>query len=67
MVHGARRPESIKRGADHPNYKHGKCTKEAIAEHHRKLYQLSELEELGHAIGLLVGARTRGRKPKKAD
>lgn len=67
MVHGARRPETIKRGADHPGYKHGKYTNESKAEDRRKLYELHQLEEFGHAIGLLVGNLTRGRKPKKPE
>lgn len=65
QYHGARRPGSIKRGKDHPLYKHGMHSKEGKAEHSKHLYELSQIEELGFAIGLLVGTRTRGRKPTK--
>lgn len=65
MVHGARRPESIKRGKDHPCYKHGRDSIEGKAEYRKVLYELSQLEDIGFGTGVLVGTRTKGRKPKK--
>ena len=62
-VHGARRPKTIKRGADHPAYRHGEETREAKAERSSKLAELRQLESIMHAAGALVGPRWRGRKP----
>jgi hypothetical protein len=63
--HGARRPATVKRGADHPQYRHGRETLEAKAERSRGLAELRDLEALSFALGLAAGARWRGRKPKK--
>lgn len=62
--HGARPPESILRGANHPQYRHGKETKEARAERHAASKRLHELVDLGNAIGMfLPKAKLRGRRP----
>ena len=61
--HGARRRSSIRRGADHPQFRHGECTKEAREAYSEAISQLRVLEELGFKSGLLVGSRTVGRKP----
>lgn len=61
--HGARRPSSIKRGADHPGFKHGESTTEAREAYSEASARLRELEEMGFKSGLLVGSRTVGRKP----
>ena len=61
--HGARRPESIKRGKTHPNYRHGGETIEAKAERSKKLGELRELENIMHLLKMTTAARTRGRKP----
>lgn len=63
--HGARRRETIKRGADHPQHKHGGETLEAKVARSRKLAELRELEELSFVLGLARGARWRGRKPSQ--
>ena len=60
--HGARRPGTIKRGKDHPNYQHGQETLEAKATRSAGMARLQELEALGRAIGLIVGPKTRGPK-----
>jgi hypothetical protein len=62
-LHGARRPKTIKRGADHPAFQHGKETLQAKAERSSKLEELRQLEGEMHAAGILVGPRWRGRKP----
>jgi hypothetical protein len=64
--HGARRPETVRRGANHPQYRHGEETLEAKAERSRGLAELRELEALSFALGLAVGPRWRGRKPRAA-
>lgn len=61
--HGARKPETVKRGASHPQYKHGQETREAKAERSRKLTELRELEALSFALNFASGVRWRGRKP----
>lgn len=62
-MHGARQTHTIKRGAAHPNYKHGQETQEAKAERSRRLAELRELEALSFALGLATGPRWSGRKP----
>jgi hypothetical protein len=62
--HGAKKPDTIKRGADHPQYRHGGETLKAKAERSRKLTELRELEALSFALGLASGMRWRGQKPK---
>ena len=63
--HGARRPETILRGANHPQFRHGNETKEAKNQRQKSSRRLHELVDLGNAIGMFQ-ARTklRGRKPK---
>lgn len=62
--HGAKKPEAIKRGANHPQYRHGQETREAKAERSKKLTELRELEALSIAFGLVTGPRWRGRQPR---
>jgi hypothetical protein len=61
--HGARRPETVKRGSNHPQYRHGRETLEAKAQRSRRLAELRDLEALSFALGLASGPRWRGRKP----
>ena len=61
--HGAKNPETIKRGANHPQYRHGQETLEAKAERSQRLGELRELEVLSFELGLAAGPRWRGRKP----
>lgn len=63
--HGARKPETVRRGASHPQYRHGGETLEAKAERSKKLAELRELEALSFALGLVPERtpRWRGRKP----
>ncbi len=63
-VHGARKPETIKRGKDHPAYRHGDQTLEAKALRSARLAELRDLEASMVLLGVLEGARWRGRKPK---
>jgi hypothetical protein len=63
-VHGARRPETIRRGAKHPAYLHGQETQEAQATRSMKLTELRDLEAAMIVLGLHEGARWPGRKPK---
>jgi hypothetical protein len=43
--------------------KTGEYTKEALAEHSRKLAELLRLEDACFITGVAAGPRTRGRKP----
>lgn len=65
--HGARRAQTIKRGKEHPNYKHGGDTLEVRSDYRIRMKEIQELEALGHAAGLFVGARTPGPKIKLVD
>ena len=59
-------PKSIKRGAEHPGYRHGQETLEAKAERSAKLAQLRDLEAEMALVGIFDGPRWRGKKPKAA-
>ena len=45
------------------NLKTGEYTKEAIEKKSRKLAEMLQLEDVCSIVGLIKGARTRGRKP----
>ena len=60
--HGARRAGTIRRGSDHPQWKHGQETLEAKAERSAGMARLQELEELMHRLGMITGYKTRGPK-----
>jgi len=64
-MHGARKPETILRGADHPQYKHGKETLEARENRRQAGVTLHALCDLGNEVGLFnVKLNLRGRRPK---
>ena len=42
---------------------HGKETRVSRAEYRRGMAELYELEEVGRALGMIVGVRRAGRKP----
>ena len=62
--HGARQAVTITHGQDHSQYKHGNATREARAEHSKKMAEIRDLEALGFKIGMFTGSRFVGRKPK---
>jgi len=62
--HGARAPETIRKGKDHPHFKHGQRTIESQLKESRQSLQLRYLEDAGRLIGMIVGNKTPGRKPK---
>ena len=62
-LHGARKPNSIKRGIDHPNYLHGMETLERKRQRSIKLAELREIETDLITRGLIRSKRTVGRKP----
>jgi hypothetical protein len=62
-MHGARRPETVKRGPGHPGWRRGEETLQAKADRAAKLTELRHLEAIMHAAGILAGPRWRGRKP----
>jgi hypothetical protein len=61
--HGARKPKSILRGDQHPNYKHGRETKGAKANRSAGLARLRIIEEMMVESGLFEIERSKGRKP----
>ena len=64
-MHGARRPETVRRGANCPQYRHGRETLEAKAERHEMAVFFHEAESLMVALSIVApgSTRTRGRKP----
>lgn len=67
--HGARKPETVKRGAGHPQYRHGGETLEAKAERHQKSVFFREAEDLMFALDMVPpgSTRMRGRKPRSIE
>ena len=63
--HGARKPETVRRGASHPQYRHGGETLEAKAERQQMSVFFHDAEDLMFALGMTApgSTRTRGRKP----
>jgi hypothetical protein len=66
-VHGARKPETILRGKQHPAYKDGSQTLEARAEYSAAAARLRTLEQIMVDTGMVSAdfKRTVGRKPLK--
>lgn len=62
-MHGARKRETVRHGVTHPNYKHGRETREAKTKRSQALADLRSLEALSFALELAVGPRWPGRKP----
>ena len=60
--HGARRPETIKRGPDHPQYRHGRETLEARRRRVEAMSRLRFLSDLG-VVGGFIQHRIPGRRP----
>lgn len=52
-VHGARRPENIKRGADHPNHVHGERSLEGIKSHRESMQRIRELAFIAKKLGVI--------------
>lgn len=61
--HGARRPETVKRGPDHPQYSHGRETLEARRRRVEGMTRLRLLSDIGVAAGFLP-RKISGRRPK---
>jgi hypothetical protein len=61
--HGARKPKSILRGTQHPNYKHGRETLEAKAKRSAGLTRLRKIEDTLVDGSFFKLPRSRGRKP----
>jgi len=64
-VHGSRRKETVKVGKDHPQYKHGERTQEAIERFRSKMLELQSIETLARSVGVIIGPKTKGRKQKE--
>lgn len=60
--HGARRKETVKRGADHPQYRHGRETIEARRRRVEAMSRIRDLVELG-VRGGFIERRIPGRRP----
>ena len=60
--HGARRRDTVKTGKDHPQFKHGKRTQEAIERFRSKMLELQSIETLARSAAVITGPKTKGRK-----
>lgn len=63
--HGARRPETVRKGKEHPQYKGGLETLQAKHDRSQALARLAVYEDILVQSGQLSGPRTRGPKPKQ--
>lgn len=63
-MHGARHLDTVQRGKQHPNFKHGEATLKARAEYRAASARLRDLESLMHLLGMTDAKRWPGRKPK---
>ena len=52
-IHGARPPESIKRGKLHPNYVHGERSIEGIKRHREVMGRIKMLTKLAKQLGMI--------------
>ena len=52
-MHGARRPDSIKRGRLHPNYVHGERSIEGIKRHREVMAEIKMLTKLAKQLGMI--------------
>jgi hypothetical protein len=64
--HGARKPETVKRGKDHGNYQGAGQTLPERQERHQMAVFFHETEDLMFALDMVApgSTRTRGRKPR---
>ncbi len=63
-VHGARRPETIRREQNHWNFKTGQATKAQREKDRQMAIELRQIEDISFALGIASGNRWVGRKPK---
>ena len=64
--HGARHPQTIKRGSDHPQYRHGRETLEARQRRVEGMTRIRRLVDLAVDAGFLK-KRITGRRPGSAN
>lgn len=62
--HGARRPESVKRGPAHPAFVLGRETRDARRDRVEAMTRIRFLTDLGVAVGFLR-TRISGRRPSR--
>ena len=64
-MHGAHKSRNTLTGENHPQFKHGRNTKQAKHRQQQTSTKLHFLEDLGHHIKMFPegATRTRGRKP----
>ena len=64
-MHGARKPDTIRRGAKHPQYRDGNHILEVRLARQVAIKRLHDLCDLGNQIGLFTEeVKLRGRRPK---
>ena len=52
-MHGARRPETILRGKDHPGFIHGERSIEGIKSHREVMGRIKMLTKLAKSLGMI--------------
>ncbi len=51
--HGYRKPETVLRGKDHPNYVHGERSLEVIKRHREVMRRITMLTRLAKQLGMI--------------
>ena len=62
-MHGAHKSRNVAHGVKSGKYKNGHYTKEAKEKSSKSLVKLRYLEDIGQEAGIILGSKTRGRKP----
>jgi hypothetical protein len=62
--HGARRPETVLRGSEHPKYKHGRDTLEAKRNRVQAMTRIRALVDLA-IYGGFLSTKVTGRRPNR--
>lgn len=62
--HGARKPESVRRGEEHPHFSHGRFAQLTRRKYHEDMRKLHEIQQLVHNSGLSRKPVRHGRPPK---
>ena len=63
-MHGAHKSRNAANGVNSGKYKNGHYTKEAKEKTQKTIVKLRYLEDVGQETGIILGSKTRGRKPK---
>lgn len=62
--HGARKPDTVRRGEDHPQYRHGRFAQATRTQYRDDMRKLRDIERLVYQAGLGSEVQRRGRPPE---